>query len=110
MALLEALLPKTLDLVVECLDQAVQGCLLRLAGTIEAGGSALCRQEILLPVCSVEGSTERDPSSGESQAKTTPRRCRRGLSSCRLIKQPTGPLLNPWQIPADDLGFGHLGK
>jgi len=39
--LLEALLPDVLNLVVECLDQAIQGRLLRLASTIEADSSTL---------------------------------------------------------------------
>ena len=79
-ALLEAPLPDTLDLVVQCLDQAIERRFLRLAGTIEAYSSALCRQGILLPLCSVEGSTERDPNWVESQATTTPRCCHRGAT------------------------------
>jgi len=48
-ALLEALLPDTLDLVVEGLDQMIQGRLLRLAGSIKAD-STFCDQGELLPV------------------------------------------------------------
>ncbi len=69
-ALLEALIPNALDLVVNCLDEAVKGRFLWLSGTIEADGSALCRQGIPLPLCSVEGSTERDPIPAESQAQS----------------------------------------
>ncbi|MCD4748540.1 MAG: hypothetical protein K8R59_04125 [Thermoanaerobaculales bacterium] len=47
--LLEVLLPDAPNLAVECLDQAVQGGLLRLAGTIEAGRRTFCDQGKLLP-------------------------------------------------------------
>ncbi len=43
-ALLEAILPEPLGLVVESLDEQVQGSLLGIAGAIEADGIALCGQ------------------------------------------------------------------
>ena len=64
---LEPLLPHTFDLVVHCLDQAVQGRFLRLAGSIKADG-AFCDQGKLLPVSQRGGSVQNLSNPGESQA------------------------------------------
>ena len=48
-ALLEALLPEALNLVVKSFDEAIQGRLLRLAGSIKADRT-FCDQGMLLPV------------------------------------------------------------
>jgi hypothetical protein len=48
-ALLEALLPEALNLVVKSFDEAIQGRLLRLAGSIKTD-RIFCDQGMLLPV------------------------------------------------------------
>jgi hypothetical protein len=66
-ALLEALLPNALNLVVQCLDQAIQGRLLRLASTIEADSSTLGGQG-KAPSLSQRGRTQ--PSSDRKKAQS----------------------------------------